>query len=201
MTPVHKAYSQDTEPGRVTIIGAGHVGAATAYARLFQEILLIDADEALARAETADISDANALARLARIFAGGGGGGCRCGRCADRGSHRRRRDARLRKPPCRRGAKRCDRVLVRRAVDGGRFQGDIGLRRQSRRCHGLGRSPALGSAGGGAVIGPGTLLDSCRMRQRIAAALDLAPGSVEAMHRSPAAIRDAIAGIGALTAV
>jgi len=59
---------------RIAIIGAGHVGATTAYAlmlrALFREILLIDNDHALARAEAADISDANALARPARIWAG-----------------------------------------------------------------------------------------------------------------------------------
>jgi L-lactate dehydrogenase len=59
---------------RVAIIGAGHVGATTAYAlmlrALFREIVLIDSDRALAEAEAADLSDANALARPARIWAG-----------------------------------------------------------------------------------------------------------------------------------
>jgi L-lactate dehydrogenase len=60
---------------RVAIIGAGHVGATTAYAlmlrALFREIVLVDSDPALAEAEAADLSHANALARPARIWAGG----------------------------------------------------------------------------------------------------------------------------------
>ena len=59
---------------RIAIIGAGHVGATAAYAlmlrALFGEIVLIDNDRALAEAEAADLSDANALARPARIWAG-----------------------------------------------------------------------------------------------------------------------------------
>ena len=58
----------------VAIIGAGHVGAATAYALmlrgLFPEMVLIDTVADLAVAEAEDISDASALARPARIFAG-----------------------------------------------------------------------------------------------------------------------------------
>jgi L-lactate dehydrogenase len=59
---------------RVAIVGAGHVGSTTAYAlmlrALFREIVLIDSDPALAAAEATDISDANALARPSRIWAG-----------------------------------------------------------------------------------------------------------------------------------
>ena len=59
---------------RVAIIGAGHVGSTAAFAlmlrALFREIVLVDADEALAQAEAADLRDANALARPARIWAG-----------------------------------------------------------------------------------------------------------------------------------
>jgi len=59
---------------RVAVIGAGHVGATVAYAlmlrALFREIVLIDSDAALAEAEAADLSHANALARPARIWAG-----------------------------------------------------------------------------------------------------------------------------------
>lgn len=67
--------SEAVHPGsRVAIIGAGHVGATAAYAlmlrALFEEIVLIDSDPNLAAAEAADLSDANALARPARIWAG-----------------------------------------------------------------------------------------------------------------------------------
>lgn len=59
---------------RIAFIGAGHVGATAAYAMmlraLFEEIVLIDADAPRARAEAADLSDADALARPARIWAG-----------------------------------------------------------------------------------------------------------------------------------
>ena len=61
-------------PGRIAIIGAGHVGATAAYAvmlrALFREIVLIDSNTTLAEAEAADLADANALARPARIWAG-----------------------------------------------------------------------------------------------------------------------------------
>ena len=70
MTPEPEAPAQ----GRIAIIGAGHVGATAAYAimlrALFQEIVLIDRNRALAEAEAADIADANALARPARVWAG-----------------------------------------------------------------------------------------------------------------------------------
>ncbi len=59
---------------RVAIIGAGHVGSTTAYAlmlrALFDEIVLVDNDVTRARAEAADIADADAMARPARIWAG-----------------------------------------------------------------------------------------------------------------------------------
>ncbi|MGK2909873.1 L-lactate dehydrogenase [Sphingobium sp. AR-3-1] len=59
---------------RIVIIGAGHVGATAAYAMMlrgiFPEIVLIDDNHALASAEAADLSDANALARPSRIWAG-----------------------------------------------------------------------------------------------------------------------------------
>ncbi|TGX52588.1 L-lactate dehydrogenase [Sphingomonas gei] len=59
---------------RVAIVGTGHVGATAAYAlmlrALFREIVLIDSNADLARAEAADLKDANALARPARIWAG-----------------------------------------------------------------------------------------------------------------------------------
>lgn len=59
---------------RIAVIGAGHVGATAAYAlmlrALFREIVLIDSDAGLAEAEAADLSDANALTRPARVWAG-----------------------------------------------------------------------------------------------------------------------------------
>lgn len=59
---------------RIAIIGAGHVGATAAYALMLRglvhEIVLIDENEALARAEAADLADANSLARPCSIWAG-----------------------------------------------------------------------------------------------------------------------------------
>lgn len=66
--------SEASNARRIAIIGAGHVGATAAYAlmlrALVSEIVLIDSNMSLAKAEAADIADANALARPARIFAG-----------------------------------------------------------------------------------------------------------------------------------
>ena len=65
---------KSSDASRIVIIGAGHVGATAAYAlmlrALVSEIILIDSNRALAKAEAADIADANALARPARISAG-----------------------------------------------------------------------------------------------------------------------------------
>ncbi|GAA0738272.1 L-lactate dehydrogenase [Sphingomonas japonica] len=59
---------------KIAVVGVGHVGATAAYALMLRalchEIVLIDSDSALASAEAADLSDANALARPTRIRAG-----------------------------------------------------------------------------------------------------------------------------------
>lgn len=59
---------------RVAIVGAGHVGGTAAFALmlrgLFSEIVLIDSEPTMAEAQAADLRDANALARPARIWAG-----------------------------------------------------------------------------------------------------------------------------------
>lgn len=71
-----RAHERDRRVARdkIVIVGAGHVGAAAAYAlmlrALVSEIVLIDTNGALVGAEAADIADANALARPARIWAG-----------------------------------------------------------------------------------------------------------------------------------
>src|SRR5688500_6000319 len=61
-------------PERIAIIGVGHVGSTTAFALmlrgLFREIVLVDTNVDLAEAEAADLMDANALTRPARIWAG-----------------------------------------------------------------------------------------------------------------------------------
>lgn len=59
---------------KVAVIGTGNVGATAAYALmlrgLFNEIVLIDSDPALAQAQAADLADADVLARPARVWAG-----------------------------------------------------------------------------------------------------------------------------------
>lgn len=59
---------------RVAIVGAGNVGATAAYALmlrgLFTEIVLIDNNADRAAAEAADIADAVAMSRPARLWAG-----------------------------------------------------------------------------------------------------------------------------------
>lgn len=60
--------------GTIAIVGAGHVGATTAFALLlrglFEEIVLIDSNADLAKAEAADIADASALTKPACVRAG-----------------------------------------------------------------------------------------------------------------------------------
>lgn len=164
---------------RVAIIGAGHVGAATAYALmlrgLFPELVLIDTVPELAVAEAEDISDASALARPARIFAG---------TYADAASAR---IAILTAGAATQGAASRLSVAAHSAeivtscvaqlVDAG-FKGilivaanpvDVMAWTAFRRA-------ALPAA---RVIGTGTLLDTCRLRQAIAARLNVAPESVE----------------------
>ncbi len=164
---------------RVAIIGAGHVGAATAYALmlrgLFPEMVLIDTVAELAVAEAEDISDASALARPARIFAGtyADAAGARIAiltaGAATQGAASRLSVA----------AHSAEIVTscVAQLVDAG-FKGilivaanpvDVMAWTAFRRA-------ALPAA---RVIGTGTLLDTCRLRQAIAARLNVAPESVE----------------------
>jgi L-lactate dehydrogenase len=61
-------------PTRIAIIGAGHVGATTAYTLLasgaVSEIVLIDSDHARAEGEAMDLNHAVPLMRPARVWAG-----------------------------------------------------------------------------------------------------------------------------------
>ena len=164
---------------RVAIIGAGHVGAATAYALmlrgLFPEMVLIDTVAELAVAEAEDISDASALARPAHIFAGtyADAAGARIA-ILTAGADTQGAASRLSV-----AAHSAEIVTscVAQLVDAG-FKGilivaanpvDVMAWTAFRRA-------ALPAA---RVIGTGTLLDSCRLRQAIAARLNVAPESVE----------------------
>jgi len=164
---------------RIAIIGAGHVGATTAYALmlrgLFAEIILIDTDSALAIAEAADISDAGALARPTRVFAGDYADAATAriavltAGAATHGSESRlslaSRSALV--------VTSCVAELMAAGFDGILIVAanpvDVMALTAFRRA-GL---PAA------RVIGTGTLLDSCRLRQEIANRLNVAPAAID----------------------
>lgn len=163
---------------RVAIIGAGHVGAATAFALmlrgLFPEIVLIDAITELAVAEAEDVSDANALARPARVFAGS---------YADAASARvaiLTAGAATKGTESRLSVAAHSAAIVTSCVTQLMAAGFEGILVVAANPVDLMawtafRSSALPSA---QVIGTGTLLDTCRLRQAIASRLNVAPESV-----------------------
>lgn len=168
------------DPGRIAIIGAGHVGATAAYAlmlrALFHEIVLIDSNQALAETEAADIADANALARPARIRAGDyADAACAGIAVITAGGVTHGAQTRL-SVAAESAAIVTD--CVGSLMDAG-FQGVlvvavnpvdlmtlVALRRS-------GLSPAR-------VIGTGTLLDTSRLKQTLSETLKVSPASVEA---------------------
>lgn len=163
---------------RVAIIGAGHVGATTAYAlmlrALFREIVLIDRDAALAEAEATDLSHANALARPARIWAGSYKDAA-AARIAvvTAGAATHGEQSRLSV------AAQSARIVtdcVKQLVDAG-FDGVIVVAANPVDLMTLiaARTAKLPE---GRVIGTGTLLDTSRLRQLLATRLGVAPASV-----------------------
>lgn len=164
---------------RIAIIGAGHVGATTAYAMMlrgvFPEIVLIDENEALARAEAADISDANALARPARIFAGNYADAAPA-RIAVITAGAATHGSETRLSVASRSA-----AIVKSCAEKLAAAGFKGILVVAANPVDLMAQTALRASGlpPKRVIGTGTLLDSCRLRQEIATKLQVAPGSVE----------------------
>jgi len=164
---------------RIAIIGAGHVGAPTAYAlilrALLREIVLIDSDTALAEAEAADLSHANALARPARIWAGD---------YADTASARiavitagaATKGAQSRLSVASQGADIVAACVKQLAAAG--FEGLIVVASNPVHLMALIASRQAGLAPG-RVIGTGTLLDSSRLRQLLAEKLGVAPASLD----------------------
>jgi L-lactate dehydrogenase len=169
------------DQGRIVIIGAGHVGATTAYAlmlrALFREIILIDQDEALASAEAMDISDAGVLARPTHV---------RSGRFADAasaqiavltaGAATRGDESRL--SVMARSAdivRSCVRELVAAGFDGILIVAANPVDLMAWVAGNMSGFPAH------RVIGTGTLLDSNRLQQAIAERLDVAASSVDAL--------------------
>jgi L-lactate dehydrogenase len=164
---------------RVAVIGAGHVGSTAAYALmlrgLFSEIVLIDANAALAQAEAADLADAGALARPTRIWAGGYGDAAAAqiavitAGAATHGSETRLSVAA-------RSA-----VIVEACVDQLAAAGFAGVILVAANPVDLMSLMAFRRAGlpSARVIGTGTLLDTSRLRQNLAARLNVAAGAID----------------------
>ncbi|WCP73535.1 L-lactate dehydrogenase [Sphingomonas hankookensis] len=164
---------------RIAFIGAGHVGATAAYATmlraLFREIVLIDSNEALAQAEAADLTDANALARPAKIWAGSYADAAAAdiavltAGAASHGSESRLSLA----------SASATIVIdcVRRLAAAG-FAGVLVI---ASNPVDLMTTLAIRHAGlpKSKVIGTGTLLDSGRLKQALSAALEVSAGAIE----------------------
>ncbi len=166
---------------RIAIVGLGHVGATAAYAimlrALFHEIVLIDSDTALARAEAADLSDANALARPARIWAG---------EYLDAASARIAvitAGAATHGAASRLSVAKDSAEIVAACAANLRNAGFSGVIVVSANPVDLMTMIAFRHAGLPAtrVMGTGTLLDSSRLRQSVAASIAVAPTSIDAL--------------------
>jgi L-lactate dehydrogenase len=164
---------------RVAIIGAGHVGATAAYAlmlrALFREIVLIDKDTSLAEAEAADLSDANALARPARIWSGtyADVAGARIA-IITAGAATHGDEARL-------SVARRSSAIVAECVAETAQAGFRGVIIVAANPVDLMARVAFEHAGLPAmrVIGTGTLLDTSRLRQVLGRRLEIAPDAVD----------------------
>ncbi len=172
---------QHDDHDRIAIIGAGHVGSTAAYAlmlrALVREIVLIDSDDGLATAEAIDISDANALARPARIWAGDYSDAAMA-RLAiiSAGAATYGKETRL--SVADRSAKivgDCVDALIGAGFDGILI---IAANPVDVMAHVAFLRSGLPSS---RVIGTGTLLDSSRMQQALASRLDVAPGAIDAV--------------------
>jgi len=166
---------------RIAIVGAGNVGATTAFAlmlrSLFAEIVLIDHTPERAVAEATDIADANAIAHPVRVWAG---------------DYADVRDAGILVVTAGAGPKKGEprtaiagksaaivRECVRQAMDAG-FDGVLVV--ASNPADAMTQvAQATSGLPPERVIGTGMLLDSNRLRKRIADQLAIAPGAVEAL--------------------
>lgn len=172
-----------TTPGlptsRVAFIGAGHVGATAAYATmlraLFEEIVLIDHNQALAASEAIDLAHANALARPARIWAG------------DYGDAAGAQVAILTAGAASKGSESRLALAARSAAIVGdcaqqlKEAGFAGILIVASNPVDLMTVVATRHSGldAGRVIGTGTLLDSARLKHRLSADLSVAPGAID----------------------
>jgi L-lactate dehydrogenase len=166
---------------RIVIIGAGHVGATAAYAlmlrALVSEIVLIDSNSSLAKAEAADISDANALARPTRIWAGDYADAATAKiAIITAGSATHGNESRL-------SVLSQSADIVGQCVQNLAKVGFAGIILIAANPVDIMALVAFRKAGLPAhrVIGTGTLLDSSRLRQSLAAKLNIAPSAVTAL--------------------
>ena len=169
------------EHERIVIIGAGHVGSTAAYAlmlrALFEEIVLIDSDTALAEAEAADLSDANALARPARIWAGSYADAATAQIAViTAGAATHGAESRL-------SVASQSAMIVTTCVGELVQAGFTGIILVAANPVDLMTLAALRRSGLAAarVIGTGTLLDSSRLKQTLAESLQVAPGSIDGL--------------------
>ncbi len=164
---------------RIAIIGAGHVGATTAYAlmlrALVREIVLIDSDTALAEAEAADLSHGNALARPARIWAGDYKDAASA-RIAVITAGAATQGSQSRLSVAAQSAAIVTACVKQLAAAG--FDGVIMVTSNPVDLMALVAARHAGLPPG-RVIGTGTLLDSSRLRQLLAETLGVAPASVD----------------------
>ncbi len=166
---------------RIAIIGAGHVGSTAAYAlmlrALVREIVLIDHDTGLAEAEATDISDANALARPGRIWAGNYRDAATARLAViTAGAATHGTESRL--SVASRSAK-----IVGDCVDALMAAGFHGILIVASNPVDVMAHVALShsSFSSKRVIGTGTLLDSSRLQQALASRLDVAPAAIDAI--------------------
>jgi L-lactate dehydrogenase len=166
---------------RVAIIGVGHVGATAAFAlmlrALFREIVLVDADAERAEAEAADLRDANALARPARIWAGDYADAAAAGIAVlTAGAATHGNEDRL--AVAARSAE-----IVGECVDRLAEHGFAGILVVAANPVDVMSLVAFRKAGlpAARVLGTGTLLDTCRLQQIIGATLKVAPASVHGL--------------------
>lgn len=172
---------QSSAPERIAIIGAGHVGATAAYAlmlqALFREIVLVDSDAKRAEAEARDIADANALARPARIWAGNYGDAAAASiAVVTAGAATHGTETRL--SVAARSA-----VIARECIVQLSAAGFEGVLLVASNPVDLMTMLAFDFAGlpASRVMGTGTLLDSSRLRASLAARLEVAPNTVDAL--------------------
>ena len=166
---------------RVAMIGAGHVGSTAAFAlmlrALFREIVLVDADEALAQAQAADLRDANALARPARIWAGDYADAASAGIVIlTAGAATHGTEDRL-------SVATHSAQIVADCVDRLAETGFAGILLVAANPVDIMSLVAFERAGlpSARVIGTGTLLDTCRLRQNLGAKFGVSPASVHGM--------------------